>query len=196
MDFKKTKTYENLAKSYASECMTGMKHRFMAEMSKMQGYTDLYNELSLIAQNETKHAKVFFDYIVENGDDVIAFSGDFPFFGGTLEQRLFSSILIEKKESEDVYPAFLKTAQEEGFTEIAKSFEQIISVEKTHRKKFENLYDNFKNGTLYKSRQEKLYVCTQCGYSEYSKEAWHICPLCSANQGFVKLELPENANEK
>lgn len=196
MDFKKTKTYENLAKSYASECMTGMKYRYMADEAKMQGYSDIFEQLNVIAKNETKHAKVFFDYITQNGDDVIAFSGDFPFFGGTLEQSLFSSALIEKKEGEEVYPEFLKTALSEGFTEIAKSYEQIISVEKTHMKKFENLYDNFKNGTLYKSSEEKLYVCSECGHSEYLKEAWHICPLCSASQGFVELKLPENVDEK
>ena len=86
MDFKKTKTYENLAKSFAGECMAGMRYQFTALLAEQQGYIILSNKIREIAKNETKHAKVFFDYIIAHGNEDITFCGDFPFKGDTLKK--------------------------------------------------------------------------------------------------------------
>lgn len=192
MDFKKTKTYENLAKSFAGECMAGMRYQFTALLAEQQGYIILSNKIREIAKNETKHAKVFFDYIIAHGNEDITFCGDFPFKGDTLENGLKFAQEAEIKESSIVYPDFARIAREEGFDDIAKSFDMIANIEKAHAKNFEMLYNGIKDGTLLKGREKKLYVCSQCGYSEERESAWNICPLCQANSGFVDLNLPND----
>ena len=192
MDFKKTKTYENLAKSFAGECMAGMRYQFTALLATQQGYISLANEIREIAKNETNHAKVFFDYILAHGNEDITFCGDFPFKGDTLENGLKFALEAEIKESSEVYPEFAKIAREEGFTDIANTFDMVAKVEKAHAKKFEILYKGITDKTLLTSENKKLYVCSQCGYSEERETAWNICPLCQANSGFVDLNLPND----
>lgn len=196
MDLKGSKTYENLAKSFIEECTSGMKYQFTAQLAMQQGYSVLADEIKQIAKNETKHAKVFFDYIIEAGNEIINVCGDFPFFGTDLADGLKTAIETEEREANMAYPEFMRTALDEGFTQIAHSYELIIEVEKQHREKFKFLYENFINGTLYTSDEKKTYVCSECGYTKEGTSAWNMCPLCSANQGFVAINPPENKDEK
>ena len=61
---------------------------------------------------------------------------------------------------------------------------------KEHNIVFNYLYEAFSGGTLYKRDKPTLWVCSECGYRATSNEAWHICPLCKASQGFVEIHLP------
>jgi rubrerythrin len=95
----------------------------------------------------------------------------------------------EKEEAEVVYPAFRDKAKEEGFLEIAKLFDDIIKVEKGHKETFLELYEQMKNGTLYKKAKPVVWRCADCGYESSSKEAWDECPVCKAPKGAVVLHL-------
>jgi rubrerythrin len=192
MDFKETETYYNLAKSFAGESQAGLRYQFTARTAFQQGYKILSDVIRSIAKNETNHAKVFFDKIIEHAgiQDNIEICGGYPFVGGTIEQNLKAAMDGETNESLTIYPSFRDIALKEGFLDIARIYDMVGDIESQHKIIFEYLYESFKNDTLYKNDAPILWRCSNCGYQVTTKEAFHICPLCQASQGFVELHLP------
>ena len=176
MDFTKTQTFHNLARGFAGECQAGMRYQLTAKAAMQQGYKVLADTIRTIAKNETNHAKVFFEAILENAGsrDDISIDASFPFHAATIEDNL----------------RFAKIAREEGFGQLALKFEQVAKVEENHRIIFNYLFEAFKDGSLYRAERPMLWICSECGYMHTSKEAWNICPLCGASQGEVELHLP------
>ena len=192
MDFTKTETFHNLARSFAGECQAGMRYQLTVKEAMKQGYEVLADTVRTIAKNETNHAKVFFEAILSNAgsQDNIRIDASYPFHAGTLEDNLRFAAIDEQDEAENLYPLFAKIAREEGFGQIALKFEQTAMVEGNHRIIFNYLYEAFKDGSLYKAERPMLWICGECGYMHTSKEAWNICPLCGASQGEAELHLP------
>ena len=192
MDFTKTQTFHNLARGFAGECQAGMRYQLTVKEAMKQGYEVLADTVRTIAKNDTNHAKVFFEAILQNAgsQDNIRIDASFPFHAGTLEDNLRFAAIDEQDEAENLYPLFAKIAREEGFGQIALKFEQTAMVEGNHRIIFNYLYEAFKDGSLYKAERPMLWICGECGYMHTSKEAWNICPLCGASQGEAELHLP------
>ena len=192
MDFTKTQTYLNLARGFAGECQAGMRYQLTEKEAMKQGYKVLADTIRTIAKNETNHAKVFFETLLENAGsrDDIHIDASFPFHAGTIEDNLRFAAIDEQDEAENLYPSFAKIAREEGFEQIALKFEKTAMVEGNHRIIFNYLYEAFKDGSLYKAEKPMLWICSECGYMHTAKEAWNICPLCGASQGEVELHLP------
>ncbi len=192
MDFTKTQTFYNLARGFAGECQAGMRYQLTAKAAMKQGYEVLANTIRSIAKNETNHARVFFEALLQNAGscDDVHIDAHYPFHAGTLEDNLRFAAMDEESEAEELYPSFAKIAREEGFGQIALKFEQIAKVESHHRVIFNYLYEAFKDGSLYSADRPMLWVCSECGYMHTSKDAWNICPLCGASQGEVELHLP------
>ena len=192
MQFEKTETFINLAKSFAGESQAGMRYQLIAQAAMTEGYKTLADEIKKIAKNETVHARRFFEELQKRGggkDDIVLNAG-YPFHAGTLEESLKFAAMDENSESTEIYPNFLKTAQEEGFSDVAALYRMIAEVEKRHNVLFAYLTDAVKNGTLFKSEKPMLWICSECGYAHVSTEAWKICPLCKKEQGYVELHLP------
>ena len=199
MEFKDTKTFVNLTRSFAGESQAGMRYQMAAEKALQIGYKVLSDEIKIIAKNETKHAKVFFDYIIKYGGNInnAEICAGYPFNGDTLISAMKFSVEAEKNESGFIYPEFSKIAKAEGYNDIAETYKLIAEVESHHAIIFEYLYNNFTAGTLYKNSVPIIYKCSECGYLFTSAQAWNVCPLCHASQGFVELHLPlEKNNEK
>ena len=192
MDFTKTQTFHNLARGFAGECQAGMRYQLTVKMAMKQGYEVLADTVRTIAKNETNHAKVFFEALLQNAGsrDDVRIDASFPFHAGTLEENLRFAAIDEQDEAENLYPSFAKIAEEEGFGQIALKFRQVAMVEDNHRIIFNYLYEAFKDGSLYKADRPMLWICGECGYMHTTKEAWNICPLCGASQGEVELHLP------
>ena len=192
MQFEKTLTYQNLARSFAGECQAGMRYQMIAKAAMNEKMKTLADAIKTIAKNETVHATQFFNQILEKGGstDNITFEAGYPFHAGSLAEGLKFSAIDEKNETEEIYPSFALTAEKEGFKDIAGLFKQIAEVEAQHQIVFQYLYDGVKNGTLYKSESPILWICSECGHMHVATEAWKICPLCKATQGYVELHLP------
>lgn len=192
MDFTKTQTFYNLARSFAGECQAGMRYQLIAREATKQGYEALADTLRTIAKNETNHARVFFESIQNNAGscDNIAIEAGYPFHAGTIAQSLRFAASDEREEGESIYPGFAKIAKEEGFGQIALKFEQIAKVEENHKIIFEYLSEAFEDGSLYHAERPMIWICSECGFMHTSKDAWNICPLCGASQGEVQLHLP------
>ena len=192
MQFEKTETFKNLARSFAGESQAGMRYQMTATLAMEQGLKTLADAIRTIAKNETYHARQFFDKLVEKAgsqDNVLVDAG-YPFHAGSLEDGLKFAAEDEKSESQEIYPAFAAIAKREGFADIATLFELVAKVEERHRIVFEYLYERVKNGTLYKADSSMVWICGNCGHMHVGKEAFKICPLCKAEQGYVELHLP------
>ena len=192
MQFQDTKTYLNLARSFAGESQAGMRYQLIAKLATAEGYAALADAIRTIAKNETYHAKSFFNTILQKAGSTenIDLNAGYPFHFGTLEENLAFAAKDERAESEEVYPAFAAEAEKEGFADIAALYNRVAGVEREHNIVFNYLYESFRNGTLYKRDKPTLWVCSECGYRATTKEAWKVCPLCKAKQGLVQIPLP------
>ena len=192
MQFKETKTFTNLARSFAGESQAGMRYQLIAKLATAQEYPVLADTVRSVAKNETYHAKTFYNALIQqagNCENIVLDAG-YPFRFGTLEEVLGFAADDERAESEEVYPTFAREAREEGFGEIAALFERVAGVEKEHNIVFTYLRDALKDGFLYKRDKPTLWVCSECGFRATTKEAWQTCPLCGAARGYVEIPLP------
>ncbi|MEG1519895.1 MAG: ferritin family protein [Clostridia bacterium] len=195
MQLSKSKTYENLAKSFVGECQARCRYQMMEYGARTQGFVAMADLIKKVQTNEYNHARMFYTNIQKSGTKTIEnieISAGYPFKERwNLLDNLKFAVEDETNESTLIYPSFAKTADEEGFPEIAKLYRDIIQVETCHKKLFQQFYDQMKNGTMYKSDKAVKWKCGDCGYEATSKEAWEICPLCAAKQGFVLLQIQE-----
>ncbi len=192
MQFEKTKTYQNLASSFAGECQAGMRYQMIAKLAMQEKYKTLSDAVKTIAKNETLHATQFFNKMIEKAGskENVKLDAGYPFHAGTLAEGLKFAENDEKDESKEIYPKFAQIAREEGFDDIATLYELVAKVEERHRAVFHYLANAVKDGTLYKNESPILWVCSECGHAHVSEQAWKTCPLCKAGQGYVELHLP------
>ncbi len=192
MQFENTETFKNLARSFAGESQAGMRYQMVVKLAMKEKMKVLADTVRTIAKNETLHATQFFNKIIEKtgSKDNISFDAGYPFHAGTLAEGLRFAAMDEQSESEDIYPSFALTAEKEGFADIAALYRMVAEVENRHKILFQYLCNGYVNDTLYKSEKSMLWVCSECGYAHVGQEAWKVCPLCKAEQGYVELHLP------
>lgn len=192
MQFDNTKTYRNLARSFAGESQAGMRYQLIARMATQQGYITLADTVKALAKNETVHARRFFEELSKRGQklDEIVLDAGFPYHSGDLEQSLLLAAQDENKEHTEIYPTFAKDAEDEGFRDIANLFRLVAQVEVRHEQIFNYLHEAFKKGVLFSNESPILYICSECGYMHTAKKAWDKCPLCQSSQGEVELHIP------
>lgn len=186
---KGTRTEKNLLKSFAGESQARNRYTFFASTAKKEGYEQIAGIFLETADNEKEHAKVFFRYL-EGGEVEITAAYPAGKIGKT-EENLLAAAEGEKLEWGTLYPEFEKIAKEEGFEDIAESFEEIAEVEEEHEKRYRKLLENVKKGTVFKRDKEVKWKCRNCGYVHSGKEAPAICPACQHPQSHYEL-LAEN----
>ena len=195
MELAKSKTFINLAKSFAGECQARTRYEFMEYGARTAGYKCLAEMIDNVAYNEFNHARMFYTFMQKAGkkalENVDICTG-YPFKEKwDLADNLKFAAEDEANEAERIYPEYAKIAREEGFEEIAALYENIIQVETCHRKLFEQLHEQLVSGTMYKREQPIKWKCASCGYESTQKEAWDICPICGEKQGAVMLNLEQ-----
>ncbi len=185
---KGTKTEQNLLKSFAGESQARNRYTFFASVAKKEGYVQIQNIFLETAANEKEHAEVFFKHL-EGGDLEITAAYPAGKIGTTME-NLLAAAEGELLEWGTLYPDFEKVAREEGFPEIAESFEEIAEVEEEHEKRYRKLLANVKNGTVFKRDEEVEWHCLNCGYIHHGKEAPDLCPACKHAKEYYELHIP------
>lgn len=190
MKFIESQTRKNLARAFAAECQAGARYQFMATQAQNESLFYVKDTMKMLAKNEMAHAKLFYDYIVQNSpkDSVVDFEADYSYLDSKLATSLEKESIIEKKEFEEVYPSFAEIARKEGFEDIAESFLLVADVEHSHAKLLEHLSKLYADKTMYESKQKKVYRCSNCGHLDYLTSGWKTCPLCSLDQGYIVLD--------
>ena len=195
MDFNKSETKNNLARAFAGECQDGARYQFMAKQATKDGFSYIADLLKTLAKNEMAHARVFYDHLLNNSKGELSnieICAGYPFEDYELDSSFKNSAGTELSESKNIYPAFAKVARDEGFNDIADSFELVAMVENCHFMQLSEIDDMYQDQKLYSSKEEVKWKCSNCGHEHTSKNAWKICPLCSYPQGYVMLQLSDN----
>ena len=177
-DLKGTKTEKNLWAAFAGESQARNKYTYYASKAKKDGYEQIAAMFEETANNEKEHAKLWFK-ILEGGDikDTMANLADAA--GG------------ENYEWTEMYPTFAKEAREEGFDEIARKFEMVAAIEKTHEARYQALLNNIQNQAVFQKPESVKWQCRNCGHEYEGTDAPQICPVCGHMQAFFQVK-PEN----
>lgn len=186
---KGTKTQKNLLASFAGESQARNRYTFFASAAKKEGYEQISRIFLETADNEKEHAKVFFKYL-EGGEVEITAAYPAGVIGDT-KQNLKAAADGENMEWTVIYAEAAKIAREEGFAEVAVSFEEIAEVEMFHEKRYRKLLANVSNGEVFKRNEPVKWHCINCGYVHEGPEAPGKCPACLHPQAYYEL-LAEN----
>lgn len=186
---KGSKTEKNLLIAFAGESQARNRYTFFASKAKKEGLMQISDIFLETANQEKEHAERFFKYL-EGGE--LEISAEFPAGKiGTTFDNLIAAAQGEEYEWSVMYPAFAQTAREEGFDEIAQTFESIIIAEKQHDKRYKALAENIKAGRVFKRNGTVTWRCRNCGYLHEASEAPELCPACNHPQAHFEL-LGEN----
>ncbi len=185
-ELKGTKTRENLMKAFAGESMARNRYCIFATIAKEEGFIKAAQAFEDTALNEKEHAEVYYKFL--DGDDVRINDIAYPSCYGTTLENLLCAAKYEEEEHSTMYPEFGKTAEEEGFKDIAAAFYNIAAIEEHHSKKYKKLADKIKNGTMFKYNKKVEWECSHCGFHVISEEAPLKCAVCEKPQGYFEKE--------
>ena len=173
---KGTQTEKNLVISYAAESMAYSRYQFYAAQADKENYFPIGQVFRETADNELRHAKVFFKFLEGGAVDVNV--GVDAGIIGTTEQNLAVAAKEEKEEGFEMYQAFAKVADQEGFAEVASDFRAIAEIEMHHRRRFMRYLDQVEKGTVWKREKPVTWRCLVCGYTYRGTEPPTVCPAC------------------
>jgi rubrerythrin len=186
---KGSKTEKNLLKAFAGESQARNRYTYFASAARKEGLEQVGNIFQETADNEKEHAKVFFKHL-EGGD--LEITATYP--AGAIQDtkaNLQAAAAGEKAEWTAIYPDFGKIAREEGFPEVARSFEQIAKAENFHEGRYRKLIDSLDKGEVFKKKTAVKWHCINCGYIFEGTEPPKECPACRHPQAFYEV-LAEN----
>ncbi len=186
---KGTRTEQNLMKAFAGESQARNRYTYFSSAARKEGFQQIAGIFQETADNEKEHAKVFFSHL-EGGD--LEITAAFPAgVVGVTRANLEAAAAGEKMEWTTLYPQFGKVAREEGFPEVARSFEQIAKAERFHESRYRALAGNIDAGTVFKRVGAVKWHCINCGYVFEGVEPPKECPACRHPQTFYEV-LAEN----
>lgn len=173
MELKGSRTEANLKAAFAGESQARNKYTFYASQARKEGYEQIAAIFEESAGNERAHSKLWFNYL--NG-------------GGTpsTPENLKDAAAGEHYEWTDMYEAMARTADEEGFAEIARTMRGVAKIEKTHEERYLKLAANLKDHLVFRCEEETVWVCRNCGYIHVGAEAPKVCPVCRHPQAFFE----------
>ena len=186
---KGTKTEKNLLAAFAGESQARNRYTYFASAAKKEGFEQISRIFLETAENEKEHAKIYFKHL-EGGDVEIMAAYPAGVIGDT-KSNLEAAAAGENMEWTTLYANFAKIAREEGFLEVAISFEQISKVEKFHESRYRKLIANIAGNEVFKKKTTVKWHCANCGYVHEGPEAPKECPACKHPQSYYEV-LAEN----
>ena len=186
---KGTKTEKNLLAAFAGESQARNRYTYFASAARKEGYEQIANIFIETSENEKEHAKVFFKHL-EGGD--VEITAVYPAGKiADIKSNLELAAAGEKLEWTVLYQDFGRIAEEEGFPEIARSFEQVAKVERFHEARYRKLISNIENKEVFKKKSPVKWHCINCGYIFEGAQPPQDCPACKHPQSFYEV-LAEN----
>jgi len=167
-----TQTEKNLLEAFSGESQARNKYTFFASTAKKQGYEQIAALFLKTADNEKEHAKMWFK--------------ELEGIGSTAE-NLLAAAEGENYEWTDMYEGFAKTAEEEGFPELAAKFRLVAAIEKHHEERYRALLHNVEMAEVFAKSEVKVWECRNCGHIVVGTEAPAVCPTCNHPQSYFEV---------
>ena len=174
-----TQTEKNLQEAFAGESQARNKYTYFASVAKKEGYEQMSALFLKTADNEKEHAKMWFKELAGIGDT---------------KENLAAAAEGENYEWTDMYEGFAKTADEEGFHELAAKFRAVGEIEKHHEERYRALLKNIETAQVFEKSEVKVWECRNCGHIVVGTKAPDVCPVCNHPQqsnGFSELNLQQ-----
>ena len=144
-----TQTEKNLQAAFAGESQARNKYTYFASKAKKEGYEQIAALFLMTADNEKEHAKMWFK--------------ELEGIGSTAE-NLLAAAEGENFEWTDMYEGFARTAEEEGFGELAEKFRLVAAIEKHHEERYRALLKNVETKAVFEKSEVKVWECRNCGH--------------------------------
>ena len=167
-----TQTEKNLEAAFAGESMARNKYTFYSAVAKNQGFEQIADLFLKTAENERSHAQMWFNELNGLGDTA---------------ENLLHAAEGENYEWTDMYDGFAKTAETEGFPELAAKFRLVAAVEKRHEERYRALQKNVETDAVFTKAEETTWECRNCGHIAIGKTAPEVCPTCDYAQSFFEV---------
>ena len=167
-----TKTEKNLWEAFAGESQARNKYTYFASVAKKEGYEQISALFLKTADNEKEHAKLWFKELEGIGDTAA---------------NLKDAAEGENYEWTDMYEGFAKTAEEEGFTALAKKFRLVAAIERHHEERYRALLQNVETAAVFEKSEVKVWECRNCGHIVIGTKAPEVCPTCVHPQSYFEL---------
>ncbi len=167
-----TQTEKNLQAAFAGESQARNKYTYFASTAKKEGYEQISALFLKTAENEKEHAKMWFKELGGIGDTA---------------KNLAAAADGENYEWTDMYEGFAKTAEEEGFPELAKKFRMVGAIEKHHEARYRALLKNVETAAVFTKSEVKIWECRNCGHIVVGTQAPEVCPVCNHPQAYFEV---------
>ena len=167
-----TQTEKNLEAAFAGESQARNKYTYFASKAKKEGFEQIAALFLETADNEKEHAKLWFKELGGIGDTAA---------------NLADAAAGENYEWTDMYDGFAKTAEAEGFLELAEKFRGVAAIEKRHEVRYRALLKNVETAEVFARSEIKVWECRNCGHIVVGKEAPEICPVCAHPKAYFEL---------
>ena len=167
-----TQTEKNLWEAFAGESQARNKYTYFASVAKKQGFEQIAALFLKTAENEKEHAKLWFKELCGIGDTA---------------QNLAAAAEGENYEWTDMYDGFAKTADEEGFPELAERFRLVAAIEKQHEERYRALLRNVETAQVFEKSEVKVWECRNCGHIVVGTSAPELCPACKHPQSYFEV---------
>ena len=168
-----TKTEKNLEAACAGEPQARNKYTYFEKKKKKEGYEQIAELFSKTADNEKEHAKLWFKEL--NGI-------------GSTADNLKHAAEGENYEWTDMYEEFAKTAEEEGFAELAMKFRLVAAIEKRHEERYRALLNNVETAAVFEKSEVKVWECRNCGHIVIGVKAPEVCPTCAHPKSYFEIK--------
>ena len=172
MELKGSKTEQNLMAAFAGESQARNKYTYFASKAKKEGFEQIAELFLKTADNEKEHAKMWFKELEGIGDT---------------KENLKSAADGENYEWTDMYEGFAKTADEEGFHELAAKFRAVALIEKHHEERYRKLLNNVMMQQVFEKSEVKIWECRNCGHIVVGTKAPEVCPVCNHPQSYFEI---------
>ena len=167
-----TKTEANLQAAFAGESQARNKYTYFASVARKEGFEQIAAIFQATADNEKEHAKLWFKELEGIGDTAA---------------NLEAAAAGENFEWTDMYEAFAKTAEEEGFTALAKRFRMVAAIEKRHEERYRALLKNIETRAVFEKSGVTIWECRNCGHIVVGTSAPDVCPVCNHPQSYFEV---------
>ena len=167
-----TQTEKNLRTAFAGESQARNKYTYFSAVAEKEGLSKIAEIFKKTASNEEQHAKM---WLTELGEI------------NSTKENLAAAADGENYEWTDMYEGFAKTAEEEGFPELAQKFRAVGEIEKHHEERYRALLSNVEAQEVFKKSSVKVWECRNCGHIVVGTEAPEVCPVCAHPQSYFEI---------
>ena len=167
-----TQTEKNLHAAFDGESGARNKYTYFASVAKKEGYEQIAALFLKTAENEREHAKMWLKELKGIGDTAA---------------NLAAAAAGENYEWTDMYEGFAKTAEEEGFPELAAKFRLVGEIERHHEERYRALLKNVETAAVFEKSEVKVWECRNCGHIVVGTKAPEVCPVCAHPQSYFEI---------